>query len=253
MIISPSRNFIFIHLEKCGGTSVESALEPYLDWSDLLLGSTEFGESRQSILFNQYGVTKVKNDMFWKHSTAEDICRNITIPEWDKFNKIAVVRDPMQMMLSLYFFSEKVIYLHIGRINNNEWRRMIETKSLPDKFPYNDKYVEAYVRAHMAGSGFNGFVNYLLDKNYDFVKPQIQRLRGHSRQTDLGLIIDITQLNARWQKVLDLIGIDDQVSLEHLNSTDKEDIFISDRTKKIIKRHFAIDYQELPRYTGVTW
>jgi hypothetical protein len=253
MIISPSRNFIFIHLEKCGGTSVESALEPYLDWSDLLMGSTEFGESRQYLLFEQYGMKNVKDKMFWKHSTAEDICKNITIEEWEKFNKISVVRDPMKIMTSLFFFSEKVIALHIGRINANEWKRMIETKTLPERFPYNDKYVEAYVRSHISGSGFNGFVNYLLDKNFDFVKPQIQRLRGHSKQKDLGLIIDLSQLDDRWQEILNLVGIEDEVELKHLNTTDREDVFISDRTRKIIKNHFALDYQELPKYTGVHW
>ena len=44
MIICHSRKYVFIHIHKTGGTSVESALEPTLHWNDLLLGSTPFGE-----------------------------------------------------------------------------------------------------------------------------------------------------------------------------------------------------------------
>lgn len=253
MIISPSRNFIFIHLEKCGGTSVESALEPYLEWSDLLMGSTEYGEMLQSLYFNKYGTHAVKEQMFWKHSTAKDICSNIGIDEWDKFNKISVVRDPVSLMTSLYFFSEKAISLHIGRLNVQEWKRMIETKTLPDIFPYNDKYVEAYARSQISGYGFNGFVNYLLDKNFNFVRPQMERIVGHRHQKDLGLVVDLSQLNDRWGEILDLVGIKEDVKLETLNASDKEGLEISDKTMKMIKKHFAIDYKELPRYTGVSF
>jgi hypothetical protein len=51
MIISKSKNFVYINLEKCGVTSIESALEPYLLPTDILLGSTAKGEKLEYSFF----------------------------------------------------------------------------------------------------------------------------------------------------------------------------------------------------------
>ena len=254
MIISPSRNFIFIHLEKCGGTSVETALEPYLDWGDILLGSTDHGERQQALYFEKYGVDNVKQNMFWKHSIAPDICGHLGKESWDRFNKISVVRNPVDLMVSLYRFSQTAITFHIGKVNKQDWKKMIGTHVFPQVFPYTEKYVEAYVRSEIENNGFNGFVLHLLKKNYTFVYPQIERIRGYEDQKDMGLVIELTQLNDRWREVLNLAGIEDDVPLEFLNQSHGErNIDMSEKVYRLIKSHFALDYQELPKYTGVYW
>ena len=91
MIISPYKEFIFIHLEKCGGTSVETALEPYLAWHDMIIGSTNFGESIQSLYFNRFGVDKVKSEMLWKHSSAQEIYQFVGPDNWNDFKKFSIV------------------------------------------------------------------------------------------------------------------------------------------------------------------
>ena len=60
MILGKHKHFIFIHLEKCGGTSVENALAPYLLWDDIIMGSTHFGEQLQAFYFNYHGHQNVK-------------------------------------------------------------------------------------------------------------------------------------------------------------------------------------------------
>ena len=82
MIISPSKNFIFIHLEKCGGTSIESTLEPHLYWSDMILGSTDFGEGMQQLYYERYSRKEVNKYKLWKHSTAKDINAFVGNDEW---------------------------------------------------------------------------------------------------------------------------------------------------------------------------
>src|ERR671918_1169665 len=57
-IVCRSRKFIFVHLHKCGGTSVEQAFAPHARWNDLVIGSTFWGELLQPLYKRRYGLTK---------------------------------------------------------------------------------------------------------------------------------------------------------------------------------------------------
>ena len=252
MIISASREFIFIHLEKCGGTSVETALEPYLEWSDIVLGSTDFGESYQQLLHNRFGVKEVRKNMLWKHSTAQDV-RAFVGPEiWNDFTKISVVREPVDLVKSLYFFSQTAVQYHIGRINRQIWKEMLRTRSFPNKWPYTEYFVHAYAQSEIDGSGIDGFVKDILSTDCNFIIPQYKRIQINGKK-DLNVLIDLSNLNKEWQKILDVCQIEDKVLLKHLNASEKDPIDLSPRSLKMIKKHFALDYQEIPKYTGVSW
>lgn len=252
MIISPSREFVFIHLEKCGGTSVETALEPYLHWSDIILGSTDFGESYQQLLNNRFGNDQVKKYMLWKHSTAEDIFSFIGLDMWREFRKISVVREPVDLIKSLYFFSQTAVNYHIGRVNYGKWKEFLRTNKFPESWPYNEPFVHAYAKSYIDGSGIDGFVKEVLGNAYDFVSPQYERIQVLGK-ADLDIVIDLSTLNDRWADVSESVGIVGAGPIGHLNSSERDDIELSHKSIKAIKRHFAVDYQELPRYTGVYW
>jgi hypothetical protein len=253
MIISPSRDFIFIHLEKCGGTSVETALQPYLHWSDVMIGSTTYGERYQQNLYERFGTENVKKDMLWKHSTAKDIVSFVLPENWDDFTKISVVRDPLELVKSLYFFSSTVVMLHVGRINRQKWKEMLRTKKFPNAWPYNEGYIHAYAQSEIEGSGIDGFVKHCLSGGYLFISPQVHRIEAYP-DSDLGVVVDLSSIDNRWQEVLDLIKIEEGVPLQKLNSSERdEDVELSEKSKKLIKKHFAIDYEVLPKYTGVSW
>lgn len=252
MIVSASREFIFIHLEKCGGTSVETALEPHLEWSDIVLGSTDFGEAYQQLLHNRFGVKEVRQNMLWKHSTAQDI-RAFVGPEiWNDFTKISVVREPVDLVKSLYFFSQAAVQYHIGRINRQIWKEMLRTRSFPEQWPYTEHFVHAYAQSEIDGSGIDGFVKDIFSGDYEFIRPQYERIQVNGSK-DLDIVIDLCYLNNEWQNILDACKIEDAVSLNHLNASERDPIELSPKSLKIIKKHFAIDYQQLPKYTGVTW
>lgn len=252
MIISPSRNFIFIHLEKCGGTSVESALQPHLEWSDIIMGSTDFGERNQQNYYDRFGRQEVNKFMLWKHSTAKDIHAFLGHNLWSEFNKISVVRDPEELVKSLYFFSQTSIKYHVGRINRSIWKERIRLNDFPEAYPYTEGYIHAYAQSEIDGSGIDGFVSLVLGGDYGFIAPQVHRLEI-DKDLSLGFIVELTQLDNKWNEITSLIGIEENVPLEKLNSSERYDLDLSPRSKKMIKKHFAIDYQILPRYTGISW
>jgi hypothetical protein len=96
MIICHSRKFIFIHIHKTGGTSVERALDPHLAWNDLILGGSVFGEKIQQPYSRRFGLGK--------HSTVADIervCGNALIEDYYVFS---LVRHPLSRLCSVYNF-----------------------------------------------------------------------------------------------------------------------------------------------------
>lgn len=248
MIISPSKEFIFVHLEKCGGTSIESALESHLAWHDMIIGSTVFGEGIQNLYFNKFGIDTVKNNMLWKHSSAQDIYQYLGSSEWNSFKKFAVVRDPIKLIESYYNFSQTVVKYHMGTINRSLWKEKIRLQNFPNAFPFTEKYVLAYIQCVLDDSGINGFAeNFLSD-----TPSQTSRLSINSI-TDLGMVVDLSQLNEKWNYITDRLGFDEEIILSRLNTSEKSEEELSPRAIKKIKKHFALDYQILPKYTGAEW
>lgn len=96
MIICHSRKFIFVHIHKTGGTSVERALDPHLAWNDLILGGSKFGEKIQQPYATRFGLSK--------HSTVADIERICGRDVLDSYYVFALVRHPLFRMCSLYNF-----------------------------------------------------------------------------------------------------------------------------------------------------
>lgn len=97
MIICHSRRYLFVHLHKTGGTSVEAALAPTLAWNDLLLGSTPFGEQCNQHYRARFGLTK--------HSNISEIlalCCNGA--DLHRYRVVTVVREPLERAVSLFNF-----------------------------------------------------------------------------------------------------------------------------------------------------
>ena len=102
MIICHSRRFIFVHIHRTGGTSIESALDPFLCWNDLILGSSPFGEGINNLYANRFGLEKHSALADIESICGDEICRNYYV--------FATVRHPLDRLCSLYNFVAAIVH-----------------------------------------------------------------------------------------------------------------------------------------------
>ena len=100
-IICRSKKFIFVHLVKCGGTSVERTFAPHARWNDLIVGSTTWGERLQPLHQRLFGLTK--------HSPAKKIVGAVGRDVWSDFWTVALVRHPLRIYESLYSWIGEIV------------------------------------------------------------------------------------------------------------------------------------------------
>ncbi|WP_343079636.1 sulfotransferase family 2 domain-containing protein [Ostreiculturibacter nitratireducens] len=96
MIISHSKKFIFVHIPKTGGSSVEEALAPTLSWSDLILGTTPLGEAMNEAFRERYGLSD--------HSSVEEIVAICGRELFHDYFSFSLVRHPVDRAVSFYNF-----------------------------------------------------------------------------------------------------------------------------------------------------
>lgn len=247
MIISKSKKFSFIHLEKCGGTSIEFALEKYLKWDDLVMGGTNIGVDL-AILYNRhYGFRWMKKNAIWKHSNVYDLKRHLG-EEYKDYYTFATVRDPMELMKSFYFYAKKIgdSYVNEKKIENIE--DFVYGNEFPATWINDDSYMLDYFESRVDGKNFNGFVERMISKKRDCIVPQMNRL------DDSVDMYDLSTINDSWTKILSKLNIDKNCPLPIMNKSERNESFrVSKKTNDLVHDHFAIDYEQIPRYTSVTW
>jgi len=119
-IISNRRKFIFVHVPKCGGTSVERAYARHAKIGDMVIGSTRRGEFLQRYYRRFTGLHK--------HNSARSLREILGQARWDGYTTAAVVRHPERIMESYYKWADKLVKRHMRRrqIGIEEVRRNLE-------------------------------------------------------------------------------------------------------------------------------
>lgn len=107
MIISPGRNYVFVHIPKTGGTSLALALEDRAMKDDMMLGDTPKAKRRRKRLNDTKAAGRL-----WKHSTLADIEGLIPAEALAAMFAFTLVRNPWDRMVSYYHWLQNVSFDH---------------------------------------------------------------------------------------------------------------------------------------------
>jgi hypothetical protein len=107
MIISPGRNYIFVHIPKTGGTSMALALEDRAMKDDVLIGDTPKAVKRRG------RVKKLSaSGRLWKHSTLADIDGVLSPNDIATMFCFTLVRNPWDRLVSYYHWLQGQTFDH---------------------------------------------------------------------------------------------------------------------------------------------
>ncbi|SLN39057.1 Sulfotransferase family protein [Roseovarius litorisediminis] len=154
MIISPGRNYIFVHIPKTGGTSMALALEGRAMKDDILIGDTPKAQRRKKRLKKTQAAGRL-----WKHSTLADIDGLMAPSRIRQAFTFTLVRNPWDRMVSYYHWLREQSFDHpaIDLARENDFSSFLnapQTKATLQANPYashmisveGDECCRAYIR-----------------------------------------------------------------------------------------------------------
>lgn len=249
MIISYSKNFIYIHIDKAGGTSIEECLTPFLSFNDIILGGVTLGQDLENIYLKYYGDEIYKIGIH-KHSTAKQI-KNYVKNFWDVSYKFATVRDPIDIGISMYYYNKDILYQYIEKTKEKTIDSLLNDISLMKQMIVNgDQYIITLAKQIKNNQPVDDFIIELMDIRHSGMTQQIDRL---SNDPSIHLF-DISNIKDNWKDILKNINIDQDVELLTYNkSSNPGNIKLDYKTEQIIKNRFKDDYAIIPKITGIEW
>jgi hypothetical protein len=159
MLISYDRQFLFIHIQKTAGTSITNSLTAYANqpetmWENRLL-------ARLGINVNTVGPWHRRR--FRGHCSAADVQRHLPKPVFDQLFKFTFVRNPWDLLVSLYNF--------IPTRPKHRYQKRVAAMSFPefvDEWTTHIETLQAPRICDRHGKGLLDFVGYYETLSQDF-------------------------------------------------------------------------------------
>jgi hypothetical protein len=228
MIISLNRQFLFVHVHKCAGTSIEIALASHLAPNDLVIGSTPGGERLQSTIKQLIGLDK--------HSSARQALAWIGPERWEQFFTFAFVRHPLERLRSLYTYARG---LADGQpMTTEEARRLKETGTWPSRLPYH----YPAVRAAALSDSFDAFLCHPMSWKDVGTRPTWQSLCDADRRLLVNFVGKVESASADWTVIQEKLKLTAPLGI-HNQSQRSQEITLSDAAWAQVKAHCLVDFQ----------
>ncbi len=251
MILSPNYSFIFVHLYKCAGTSVEHALSQHLQYNDLLLGSTDNGQRAE---FAWKPWIRLQ-----KHSRAIDIRRFVGPEIWSSYRTFATVRNPYSFAVSQYQFCIDMIRAAKRAAGGSTDRAKSGAAEQYDEsvWPWNYAGVRACMARQAEDTSFSQFLRAEEVLSWEGLAPMSDSLCDEHMDVIVDEIIRVEELNARWAGLCEWLGLPETALATRNESSARSRrlaSYYSDPSDvAVVRDRFAIDFEHFGYDPGLVF
>jgi len=206
MLISNSHKIIFIHITKAAGTSISKNLNKSINWNDLMIGGTRFGEQIQKFYKNRFNLHK--------HSSAKDIKKTIGEELWDICFKFTFVRHPYSRIVSLYTYIDKLVKSQ----GIKRYLRFLPIKKINQKQLWKWPATQAFMETNT----FSEFIRHQHLKRSLGTRPQVEWILDDSGKIMVDFIGKIENIDSDFRIISDMFQLDSHMLEVHNKSSSKE-------------------------------
>jgi len=229
MIISLNRRYIFVHIHKCAGTSIEVALAKPLRHNDIVLGSTKSGEKYQDFFKRTIGLNK--------HSTALEARGFLGDTLYAKFYKFAFVRHPIDRLHSLYSYALKLA--HDAALSDDEQRIFNAHGTWPDRPPFRYKAIAAALES----SSFSDFALHPLTWADAGAQPQWQSVCDASGKLIVDFVGKVESIEQDFAHVCEKLEVSVPLEVRNSSTEKKSALELSPLALATVRERFARDFE----------
>lgn len=147
-MISKDKNFLFIHVPKTGGNSIQNILAAYADDTIVIENELQDGKER----------FQLKNDTIKisKHSALQEYKDQLDPAYYKSLYKFSVIRNPYERLVSFYFSPHR----QVNEWNKDDFKKLILEEVEP---------LSHYIRTKSTGLKRLLDVNKSLDSELDYL------------------------------------------------------------------------------------
>lgn len=205
-MISIEKKFLFIHVPKTGGNSIQNILSKYSEDKIVTLAKHQDGIERFEVRSNKYAIQK--------HSTLNQYRKEIEPEIFKRLFKFSTIRNPWDLCISYYFSP------HRGKIewNRDSFKELIQT--IPT--------IRHYLMIESIADRLNRKLHISFSNK---AKPL---------DCDIDFLIRFEKLNEDFKKVCDILEIP-FVELPQRNKSKREHYteYYDDELIELVRRRFS--------------
>lgn len=229
MIVSLNRRYVFVHIHKCAGTSIEVALAKSLRHNDFVMGSTKSGEKNQEFLKKAIGLNK--------HSTAMEARQFLGDAQYEQFYKFAFVRHPIDRLHSLYSYALKMA--QNSPMTDEEHKAFISRGELPKRSPFRYKAVIAALQS----TSFSDFVLHPLTWEDAGAQPQWRSVTDDSGKLIVDFIGHVESIEEDFATVCQKLEVVAPLEIKNSSKEAKTSRDLSALALETVQSRFARDFE----------